>query len=171
MDRVAKGAHGKGRSSSRVLAASLQRACCLQVAGNLHGSFGFAPTRLNTADSPARDKPLPEAARHSIRTFLSDEQIAQLHSRQFSRAAADGFDSTFLSLFVFANVDACQSVSLGFVRASSWIFSIFTLGSLALLILWTFNINLRWISRSPHLPGLGPCWISFCSPLCQYNLI
>eukprot|EP00435_Cladocopium_sp_Y103_P023047 s3468_g5.t1 len=52
--RVAKGAHAKGRSSSHALRCSLQKACALQLAGNLHPSLGFAPTRLNTAHQEQR---------------------------------------------------------------------------------------------------------------------
>ena len=48
--RVAKGAHGKGRSSARSLKRSLKKASALTIAGNLHPSFGFAPTTLNTAE-------------------------------------------------------------------------------------------------------------------------
>jgi hypothetical protein len=41
--RVAKGAHGKGRSSARALRPSLLRGCALAIAGNLHPAYGFAP--------------------------------------------------------------------------------------------------------------------------------
>ena len=86
--RVAKGAHGKGRSSARALRPSLLRGCALAIAGNLHPAYGFAPTRLNTADAPTRNRLLPEPALFSILDFLSERQVASLHSRQFSRATA-----------------------------------------------------------------------------------
>ena len=86
--RVAKGAHGKGRSSAVSLAPSLYRGCCLQIAGNLHGSLGFAPTRLNTADAPTREKDLPCPADHSVVDFLPVSQLSRLHALQASRPVA-----------------------------------------------------------------------------------
>ena len=56
--RVAKCAHAKGRSSSRALLPSLRKAAALQICGGLYAAFGFAPTRLNTADDPTRDAEL-----------------------------------------------------------------------------------------------------------------
>ena len=87
--RVAKGAHAKGRSSSRALRPSLLRSCSYQIAGNIYPSFGFAPTRINTADAPSRDRDFPEAADHSLISALTPEEISSLHSRQFSRANAN----------------------------------------------------------------------------------
>ena len=86
--RVAKGAHGKGRSSAVSLAPSLYRGCCPQIAGNLHGSLGFAPTRLNTADAPTREKDLPCPADHSVVDFLPVSQLSRLHALQVSRPFA-----------------------------------------------------------------------------------
>ena len=54
--RVAKGAHAKGRSSAKTLGPSLRRGAAFQIAGGLYPSLGFAPTRLNTADAPTRDR-------------------------------------------------------------------------------------------------------------------
>ena len=81
--RVAKGAHAKGRSSSKALQLSLRKACAYTLAGKLHPSFGFAPTRLNVADAPTRLRPLPTAASVSVLDFLSDFQISHIHSLQF----------------------------------------------------------------------------------------
>eukprot|EP00438_Fugacium_kawagutii_P027393 Skav208440 [mRNA] locus=scaffold1952:165682:170177:- [translate_table: standard] len=97
--RVAKGAHAKGRSSARSLTPSLLRGCAYVVAGNLHPSYGFAPTRLNTADAPTRSRPLPLPASLSILDFLSEKQIVGLHATQVSKAAA-GWIRLFLLLTV-----------------------------------------------------------------------
>ena len=100
--RVAKGAHAKGRSSARSLQRSLRKACAITVAANLHPSFGFAPTRLNTADAPTRDRALPEPSDHSILEYLSDSQVATLHSHQFSRPVAG-----WLRLFILVTFSLC----------------------------------------------------------------
>eukprot|EP00435_Cladocopium_sp_Y103_P025220 s568_g6.t1 len=86
--RVAKGAHAKGRSSAKALQPSLQRSCAYAIAGNLHPSLGFSPTRLNTADAPTRLKPLPTPATYSILDFVSPHHLVSLHSHQFSRGVA-----------------------------------------------------------------------------------
>eukprot|EP00435_Cladocopium_sp_Y103_P052384 s978_g16.t1 len=102
--RVAKGAHAKGRSSAHSLRPSLLRACAYAIAGNLHPAYGFAPTRLNTADAPTRDRPLPKPAELSVLSFLTDAQIAILHSHQFSRATAG-----WIRLFILAAVACVMS--------------------------------------------------------------
>lgn len=53
--RVAKCAHAKGSSSSVALTPT-------PVSGGLYVSFGFAPTRLNVADDPTRDKEIRESS-------------------------------------------------------------------------------------------------------------
>ena len=52
---MAKCAHAKGSSSSVALTPT-------PVSGGLYGSFGFAPTRLNVADDPTRDKEIRESS-------------------------------------------------------------------------------------------------------------
>ena len=54
--RVAKCSHAKGRSSSRALTPSLKKGAAWQLAGGLYPALGFAPTRLNTADGPSRER-------------------------------------------------------------------------------------------------------------------
>lgn len=103
--RVAKGAHAKGRSSARVLRPSLLRGCAYTLAGNLHPSLGFAPTRLNTADAPTRDRDLPVPATLSILDFLSPAQAIDLHSRQFSRGAAGWIRLYILAVACLCPVD------------------------------------------------------------------
>eukprot|EP00438_Fugacium_kawagutii_P017058 Skav216351 [mRNA] locus=scaffold2385:191031:215658:- [translate_table: standard] len=99
--RVAKGAHAKGRSSALTLRRSLLCACAYIISGNLRPSYGFAPTRLNTADAPTRDRPLPSPSDHSILDFLSFSQIADLHSHQFSRASAGWIRLYILAVMCF----------------------------------------------------------------------
>ena len=75
--RVAKGAHAKGRTSAVALRPSLLSAPMLQL-GTFNPAYGFAPTRLNTADAPTRDEALPSTSPspfgiscHALRFLLS----------------------------------------------------------------------------------------------------
>ena len=86
--RVAKCAHAKGRSSSRALLPSLRKSCALQICGGLYAAFGFAPTRLNTADDPTRDEDLRPSSRLSCLSGISLSIVQYLHSLQFSRPSA-----------------------------------------------------------------------------------
>ena len=97
--RVAKCSHAKGRSSSKALTPSLQKAAALQVAGGLYGSLGFAPTRLNTADDPTREVDLRESSSQSILPALTVAGIQKLHSYQFRRPIA-----SWLRLFILLGV-------------------------------------------------------------------
>lgn len=54
---VTRGAFGKGRSSSYAVASILRQISALMIAGGLYGVTPFAPTRLNVADDPTRDRP------------------------------------------------------------------------------------------------------------------
>ena len=103
--RVAKGAHGKGRSSSFAMTPSLQKAASYFIAGNLHPSLGFAPTRLNTADAPTRLRELPQSAFHSVIDFLSSSEISSLHAHQFSRASAN-----WIRLYLLVVIIMCPGV-------------------------------------------------------------
>jgi hypothetical protein len=124
--RVAKGAHAKGRSTARALRPSLMRGCALCLAGNLHPSYGFAPTRLNTADAPTRERDLPSPATHSVLDFLSHQQISQVHSYQFSRATTGWVRLYLLVVFCLcpgesAPLDSVEFCS-GFWTFPLWIF-------------------------------------------------
>ena len=140
--RVAKGAHAKGRSSSRALRPSLLRSCSYQIAGNIYPSFGFAPTRINTADAPSHDRDFPEAADHSLISALTPEQISSLHSRQFSRANANWIR---LCLLVF--ICLCPGVSAATVDRHS---SCTPPGFGILLASLVFGLCIFSISRLPH---------------------
>lgn len=63
---VARGALGKGRSTSRLLQPLLRRACVLQVCFDLYPVWPFCPTRHNVADDPTRDVKLRSRSLHSI---------------------------------------------------------------------------------------------------------
>ena len=106
--RVAKGAHAKGRSSSDTLRRTLLKASSFSIAGNLHGSYGFAPTRLNTADHPTRFRDLPVPSDRSILDFLNSDQIRTLQSCQFSRAAAGWIRLYILVAFLLVPGSACS---------------------------------------------------------------
>lgn len=68
--------------------AVLRHSAAISVGAGLYPSFGFAPTRLNTADDPTRDAVIRAASRFSCLTGLDFSQIQGLHATQLSRAAA-----------------------------------------------------------------------------------
>eukprot|EP00435_Cladocopium_sp_Y103_P003960 s4316_g1.t1 len=165
--RVAKGALAKGRSSSNALRGSLQRACALQLAGNLHPSLGFAPTRLNTADAPTRFSELPKPSKHSICQILSLDILKELHRYQFSKPAANWIRLFILLVaispsdglhahqgsrlesghwtFGFSGPAGSLSPSLDFDSAGFWIFLLSALFAL---------LSCHGFSTNPH-NGLG----------------
>ena len=167
--RVAKGAHAKGRSSARTLKKSLRKACAITVAANLHPAFGFAPTRLNTADAPTRDRDLPTPAEHSILDFLSTSQIATVHSHQFSRPTASWLRLYILVVWVLCPGVGAQSVlgndqvcSLGCMACKALLQSCTSIGRAALItgssllhiLAWILTLSLLLRSRG-HLARLG----------------
>ena len=146
--RVAKGAHSKGRSSARALRPSLLRSCSYLVAGNLHPGLGFAPTRLNTADAPSRDKELPLPAHHSILDFLSSSEIAHLHSHQFSKASASWIRLYLLAVIFLCPVQAC-SPELFPLCTFQWNPAAFQpSATLALIALTIFSIGLGFFGAT-----------------------
>ena len=120
--RVAKGSHAKGRSSSKALMPSLRKAAAIATASGLYGSFGFAPTRLNVADDPTRDKSLRSSSALSWVEGASPDLIRTLHARQFSRPVA-GWIRFFLLLSLFSSVEAfgVDSVVCPFDFSLSWL--------------------------------------------------
>ena len=94
--RVAKCAHAKGRSSSLAMTPTLKKAAALLVSGGLYGSYGFAPTRLNTADDPTRDKEVRPSSRNSCLHLLSTTALQYLHSLQLPRPLAGWIRFTLL---------------------------------------------------------------------------
>ena len=111
--RVAKGAHAKGRSAAYSLRPSLLRSCAYQIAGNLHPAYGFAPTRLNTADAPSRDKEALPGAKFSVVSALNFEEVATVHSHQFSRAAGN-----WIRLYLLVCICSCPGVAASSVDFS-----------------------------------------------------
>eukprot|EP00438_Fugacium_kawagutii_P001143 Skav218134 [mRNA] locus=scaffold759:371388:377624:- [translate_table: standard] len=161
--QVAKGALAKGRSSAWSLRTSLLRAMAISVAGNLHPAYGFAPTRLNTADAPTRDKDLPEPAEHSILDFLTDRQVSQVHALQFSKAVAGWIRLFILASFCLSPGEACGLEALppqldfrGFAHlwtSALWLMDfVLDVLRLALDFLTVLSVLwLLWISSSRHL--------------------
>lgn len=98
--RVAKGAHAKGRTSARMLLPSLRKSASLQIAGGLYPAYGFAPTRLNTADAPTRDSKIESRAVVSVLDHLDFPSLQKLHSIQFSRPAAGWVRLVLVASFV-----------------------------------------------------------------------
>ena len=106
--RVAKGCHAKGRSSARALGPGLRRAASISIASGLYGSFGFAPTRLNTADDPTRERPVRPSSQLSVSDALPVTSLQQLHSFQFSRPCS-GWIRLFVLLSFFHGALGCGS--------------------------------------------------------------
>ena len=158
--RVAKGAHAKGRSSAVALRPSLLRGCSYAIAGNLHPAYGFAPTRLNTADAPTRDRPLPKASTASILDHLSTQEVASLHSLQFSRAVAGWVRLTLLAAFCTCPVDGCStrhpppsSFHGIYSNFGFWIFLLLAVSAICLLTnpIWTSSWSgNKWIFKTPN---------------------
>lgn len=144
--RVAKGAHGKGRSSAKALRPPVCRGCAYTIAGGLYPAYGFAPTRLNTADAPTRDRSLPASAVHSIIDFLSARQISELHAHQFSRAAAGWIRLYILATFCLCPGERCQPDS----ATHSFGFWIFLVSVILFLVLGFVLIT---------VPKPSPSWI------------
>ena len=119
--RVAKCSHAKGRSSARALMPSLKKSAALQVAAGLYPSYGFAPTRLNVADAPTRDNPLPETAENSLTERLDVNSLRTLHSLCFSRVAAAWIRMVLLLLCMQrAESVALEFPCLGLKSCPSW---------------------------------------------------
>ena len=162
--KVAKGAHAKGRSSSLGLRASLRRGCAYTIAGNLHPSHGFAPTRLNVSDAPTRFRLLPEPAKLSILDMLDSGDVARLHSFQFSRVAAGWLRLAILLAFCSGPVESAGDTAVswsGFLpHAMSW-FGFDT--SSFTNFLW----NAEWNFRSSELDSV---FMSLIGVPCLYGL-
>eukprot|EP00435_Cladocopium_sp_Y103_P055970 s92_g18.t1 len=80
----------KGRSPSRGLQPTLRQIGATVIAGNLYPGYQFAPTRLNPADHPTRDNPMPEPSASCISklwTFLELVDLGEIDA--VSRPAAN----------------------------------------------------------------------------------
>ena len=87
---VALGATTKGRSSARTLRRPLLQACALQLGCGLYPATVFGPTRLNVADAPTRDRPLPEPTPFSLCDRLPEPELLLASTfRQLPRASAN----------------------------------------------------------------------------------
>ena len=87
---VVVGAHRKGRSSARLLRASLKKVSTTQIAGGIYASLVFGPTRWNPADDPTRDVQLRAPAGTSVSLGLSRKELRELSSlRGLSRPRAN----------------------------------------------------------------------------------
>ena len=75
---VARGAIAKGRSSSRLLRPILMRIASYLLAGGVYVGLMHAPTRLNVADDPSRQKDLRPAHLKSIVSDLGPSALPSL---------------------------------------------------------------------------------------------
>ena len=140
----AEGAHAKGRSSAPSLRRSLEKACAVTVAANLHPALGVAPTGLSTANAPSRDRNLLTSSDVSILEFLSDAQVVTLHSHQFSRPAAG-----WLRLYILVAFALCPGAeawpNLGVLHHDS-LTELFALSSQLLTTILSGISSCLWIS-------------------------
>ncbi|CAE7353024.1 unnamed protein product, partial [Symbiodinium microadriaticum] len=87
---VVVGSHRKGRSSARLLRASLKRVGTTTIAGGLYTSLVFGPTRWNPSDDPTRDAPLRTPSGIAVCSGLTREELRDLSSlRGLSRPRAN----------------------------------------------------------------------------------
>ena len=82
---VAKAAAAKGRSTSFALTPALAKACSVQLAYGLYTAFGFAPTRLNTADPPSRGRALDPPSGVPLSSCLPPEAVHGLGELRLRR--------------------------------------------------------------------------------------
>ena len=143
--RVAKCSHAKGRSSSRALGPSLKRGAAWQIAGGLYPALGFAPTRINTADAPSREKEVEVQSSLSFADHIDLDLAQKIHSLSLSRIAA-----SWLRLVILAN---CFLTPQAHGISSSWIFSIAICGPCSLLpFLAVIGFSLALIAFHLGLP-------------------
>ena len=110
--QVAKCSQAKGRSSALALRPTLRKSAALQVACGLYPALGFAPTRINTADAPTRDKEQAEVNLHNISDLASAKTLQKLHSVAVSRKASAWIRLTFLLLLVMPSTASQHELSL-----------------------------------------------------------
>ena len=163
--RVAKGAHAKGRSTSRALIPTLRKAASLCVGGGLYGSLGFAPTRLNTADDPTRCVPIRTPAERSILDSLDFSQLQLIHSKQLSRPAANWVRLWILLLIPYG-VEA-SPIYVDFSSLSEGFGFVEVLSSLHFLA-HLFLTALQEVPWDPYLCGLvlGGFFLLWLVPVC-----
>ena len=72
---VALHSAAKGRSPSKGLTPVLRKIASVCLLAGLYVSFHFVPTRLNPADCPTRDYPLPLPSQSSFVRFLTQDEV------------------------------------------------------------------------------------------------
>lgn len=150
--RVAKCSHAKGRSSSRALTPTLKKGAAWQLAGGLYPALGFAPTRLNTADGPSRERDIGETDCICLSDLLPLETLQKVHSLNLSRNAAAWLRITLLLLWL-PQVDACGVLPFGLSCKSSGLIIALAFCLLGLSLFgfcFGFCNGLSWL-------GLCPC--------------
>ena len=151
--RVAKGSHAKGRSSARALGPSLRKAAAIAVSSGLYGSFGFAPTRLNVADDPTRDKSIRESSSFSWVEHMPLDFVQTLHSRQFSRPVC-GWIRFYILLSLLVQSEAFCPFDLEPVCAPS--------------LQWLRLLDLGHFVCKILVVAIVVCFVSYCG--CQVDL-
>ena len=119
--RVARGSHAKGRSSALALGPSLKKSAALQLSGGLYPSFGFAPTRLNVADAPTRDRDLPLPASHSFSDHVPFHRAQLLHATGFTRQLSGWIRLVLLMQYVsLSRADRLLDLAEDCICLDSW---------------------------------------------------
>ena len=161
---MAKRAIAKGRSSARALRPALLRACAYDVAGNLHHSLGIAPTRLNTADAPTRERPLLQSSSHSILEVLSSDQLIAILPTSSPELLQGGCGFTFFAAFCLCPgeghwISGYQTSfhPSGFSCTMPWILTAILLGFICQ------HLTISWIFPVGPCNGYHPIWISVAS--------
>ena len=133
---VARGALAKGRSSSFSLRPTLRRSAAIQIAGDIYPAISYGPTRLNTADAPTRDRPLPTKAENALTSFIPPAAAYGVHATKLCRYQANWARLTLL--LCFANGFALAEAACPSPSSYHWIFVVFDF--LSRFVVWLFPV-------------------------------
>lgn len=139
----------KGRSPSYGLRPCLRRAGATVVVGALFPSYHFGPARLNTADCPTRDYPLPEPGSSFISQLLDFDTLVDLAQVTGLRRPLANWARLFLLI---------SGPSLAWrSHGESWRFAHHGQKHFP----FTYGLRTRHIDFDSTLgyPGEGPSWI------------
>lgn len=139
---VAKGSLSKGRSSSFSLRPVLKRSAAIQIAGDVYPAFCYGPTRINTADAPTRNRPLPVPSPYLLLDFFQGKMAYELHSTKLCRFQANWMR---LTLLLCCSHGFTVAEATCFSSTSHWFIPVYL--PLRSFVVWTFSIVVSvWIS-------------------------
>ena len=177
--RVAKGSHAKGRSSALALRPTLRKGAAWQLASNTYPSLGFAPTRINTADAPSRDKPVEVTDSICLSDRLTLKELQKVHSVGLAKWAAAWTRLVILASLAYpgASLDPersdeplCEKCTGFWISAILVTFGLWTcISHLRASTLWTLTLYpscsflVRWIFPRSLLHLLLLCQLVYTS--------